>query len=1107
MLDMKRVFAVIAVAVGLATCAIADTWTDSETGITWTYTASGSSAFVGDGIGAAIDTDTVGSIAIPAKINNLAVKSIQKQAFVNCAKITHVTIPNGVTNVGVGAFHNCSSLKSAVIPASVEVFRSSPFWNCTSLASVVFYGEEAPTTASYVFPGVPSTCTVYVSKKSEGWDVPIPGTWKGVGIDFLEESGVKEETIDGVTWSYRVVNGAAEVYNGTTAAISPKPTGAVKVPASLGGLDVKSVGENAFVECDQMTAVTIPDGVTNVGGWAFESCSALESVNMPDCVTNIGEYAFQECVALADVTIPKGVQHVSTGTFYWCSGLFSVNISDNLSVIGEEAFSGCTSLTSVYIPASVTLISELAFSECSALSSLVFEDGVVDIEAAAFSGCTSLTSVELPDSVMNVGNLAFSGCSSLMSVTLSKRLAEVPDSMFSGCYNLTNITIPDCVQRIGEWAFSGCTSLNSVEIGDGVKSIGDCAFHSCSCLASVSFYGDAPSMGDDVFYDVPVECIAYVQETSSGWGVEIPGKWNGLVIEYDPTVRLKEAVIDGVTWTYRLVSGGVELYGSAYNPPATPLSSGKLTIPSKLDGREVKSIGPDAFFGCDAITGLVIPSSVTNIGNRAFQQCYALESVTIPDSVTTLGESVFYYCSALKSAKIGKGVKNIGDWTFHACMALGDLAIGSGVTNIGAYAFAECGSLESVTIPDNVKSIGESAFSGCGALEEVLIGKGVTDIGDWAFQLCSSLGSVAIPANVKRVGERAFGGCSSLKRVDFLGDAPTFVEAPFEYVDESCVVYVPKAASGWSDSVTDNWSELETVRVDGTPQPGPVGPVNPPGPGPTPVPCYVAIKESDIVEPFAAEKAVVLPGAAYDGCDLVALVELKLAKVNAKKGTGKVSGTVTDLKGKRHTIKARKLEGLDGKTPQTVTLDVKDYGEMTVRIGGLDFAGTMGGKYHVQSAEVGGPWTKDAVSVSVFTNDVAAFPGWVLEDLLPINEGANVVNGKWIFNKAASVKWTKVKAGVVALVEEMGTGKGLVVDVSKGRTNLSGLKLTYTPKKGTFKGSFYVYSLQNGGKSTKLKKYTMNVTGAVVDGTGVGFASCRRPEVVWPVMVVSVDAK
>jgi len=127
----------------------------------------------------------------------------------------------------------------------------------------------------------------------------------------------------------------------------------------------------------------------------------------------------------------------------------------------------------------------------------------------------------------------------------------------------------------------------------------------------------------------------------------------------------------------------------------------------------------------------------------------------------------------------------------------------------------------------------------------------------------------------------------------------------------------------------------------------------------------------------------------------------------------------------------------------------------------------------------------------------------VLLGLLPSEETATVnKKGKWTFAKAASVKWAKPKkdAEHTELYDEV-SGKDLIVDTSKNKTNKSALKLTYTPKKGTFKGSFKVYALEGTGKKTKLKKYTISVNGVVVDGVGYGTATCKKPSVTWSVTV------
>ena len=265
-------------------------------------------------------------------------------------------------------------------------------------------------------------------------------------------------------------------------------------------------------------------------------------------------------------------------------------------------------------------------------------------------------------------------------------------------------------------------------------------------------------------------------------------------------------------------------------------------------------------------------------------------------------------------------------------------------------------------------------------------------------------------------------------------------------------------------------------------------------------PGYEVIEEKDITEPYAAPKAVTLKGVVYDGGDVAGVVELKLGKVNDRKGTSKVSGSFTGLDGKKITLKAATVENIDGTAPASVSLDVKGRGTMTVTIGDDRFAGSLG-EWHVQSDAVGGDGGNPKIGVVVEANDLSKFPGSVLEALLPDGEPFAVVGGKWKFAKAASVKWAKPKkdAPLPEIYDEE-SGKGLIVDTSKGN-NLSGLKLTYTPKKGTFKGKFTVYALEGEGKATKLKKYKVGVTGVVVGGVGYGEATCKKPAVRWTVTV------
>ena len=142
----------------------------------------------------------------------------------------------------------------------------------------------------------------------------------------------------------------------------------------------------------------------------------------------------------------------------------------------------------------------------------------------------------------------------------------------------------------------------------------------------------------------------------------------------------------------------------------------------------VTNIGDCALMGCKSLTNINIPNSVTNIGHAAFAFCRSLTNIDIPNNVTNIGEGAFYFCKSLTNINIPNNVTNIGDKTFHNCCSLTNINIPSGVTNIGVYAFANCLLLTSINIPDGVTNIGHAAFGGCRSLTSINIPSSVVNI-------------------------------------------------------------------------------------------------------------------------------------------------------------------------------------------------------------------------------------------------------------------------------------------------------------------------------------------------------------------------------------------
>ena len=221
-------------------------------------------------------------------------------------------------------------------------------------------------------------------------------------------------------------------------------SGPLRIPATYNGLPVKSIGSSAFIFCDNLTSVTIPDSVTSIGASAFRDCSSLTSINIPDGVPNLSPWVFWGCSSLTNVTIP-----------------------DSVTSIGDKAFEDCSSLTSVTIPDSVISIGDYAFSECSSLGNLTLGSNVASIGDQGFYR-TGIASLTIPKSMVFMGEEAFRECGRLISVTSEALIAPAINSSFgSGTFRdigATRITVP--AGSSGYGSFYGGMSVDIISNGD-----------------------------------------------------------------------------------------------------------------------------------------------------------------------------------------------------------------------------------------------------------------------------------------------------------------------------------------------------------------------------------------------------------------------------------------------------------------------------------------------------------------------------------------------------------------------------------------------------------------------------------------------------------------
>ncbi|WEK83186.1 MAG: leucine-rich repeat domain-containing protein [Mycoplasma sp.] len=101
--------------------------------------------------------------------------------------------------------------------------------------------------------------------------------------------------------------------------ISPHDKAQVKgdivIPAKVGNKTVTGIKNGAFVSCNSLKSITIPNSAKIIETGSFFGCISLVSVNISNGLTSIGNQAFEECWSLASITIPNSVTTISYRTF------------------------------------------------------------------------------------------------------------------------------------------------------------------------------------------------------------------------------------------------------------------------------------------------------------------------------------------------------------------------------------------------------------------------------------------------------------------------------------------------------------------------------------------------------------------------------------------------------------------------------------------------------------------------------------------------------------------------------------------------------------------------------------------------------------------------
>ena len=570
------------------------------------------------------------------------------------------------------------------------------------------------------------------------------------------------------------------------------------------GEGVTNIMESAFVECDNLTSVTIPGSVERIGGEAF-SWSGLTSVIIPEGVESIGERAFSFC-NLTSVIISEGVESIGREAFCSCRDLESIVIPTSIRSIGGDAFWDTPWYENEDNWTGQSLYLNNALIEVKTGFSGHYEvrPGATVIADEAFAGCSLLMGVTLPESMTNIGIVAFSDCVSLKELTYNAIDCEITTDWrwLIGWSNVTTLTIGEKVKRIPQVAldeWSGVETLNyqatdcrelplvswrdlkQVTIGNAVTSIPDGMFSGCQSLTGLQLPAGLKRIGNNAFEETGLVTMDIPA------GVDSIGAYafsNCRNLQYAAlpagAISIGSYAFNGCSaLTGITVPEGIKTLADGTFSSCSSLTT--LNIPAGVD-----SIGAYAFSGCRNLQYVALPTGLAGIGSRAFDGCSALTNITLPEGVKTIADGTFYGCTNLTTLAIPTGVDSIGreafkgctglvsltlpegiktlaDGTFYGCSSLATLTIPAGVGSIGWQAFYNCTGLTSLTLPEGLKSLGDEVLRGCSAVTTITIPENVTSIGNRAFYDCNGLTALELPASVTNVGQEIVGWCTNLR--------------------------------------------------------------------------------------------------------------------------------------------------------------------------------------------------------------------------------------------------------------------------------------------------------------------------------------------------------
>ncbi len=687
------------------------------------------------------------------------VLTVPGQIFYNCKNLSKVKFGKSVTTIGGNSFKFCYSLEDMNIPNTVKTIGGSAFYNCTALKNLTI-GASVETINAYAF----YECTSLT-------EVTIPSKVKNIGESVFNKCTALAKVYfnaDSCETCGQFPESVVTAYIGDNVKNIPNNTfrSCKNLVDIKWGSSIEVIGSSTFVGCTSLKEIIIPSSIKEIQENAFYGCTSLESVKLSESIETLGSQVFYNC-AFSEIVIPESLKSLNPSCFNKAGNLKTVYYNAKECEMAYTSSAFPKSVEQLYLGETVEVIPPSCFEGLSGLSDLKLPESLQTIGKKAFYGCTGISELTIPAKVTKIGESAFDGCSSIEKVyyaaenckvegrglyvkseelTIDKNVRSIVGSSLPYGVKVLNYNAINCDDFT---ARPFASTLETINIADGVQRIPANSFGS-SALKEIFIPASVKEIGEFAF------------GKKDSWD----GQCSALEKVITPSI---EAWLD--------IS-----FANQYSNPiyfCKSLTVGetqarKLTIPAGTE-----AINAYAFYNCESLLTITLPSSLKRVGNSAFTGCKALQRAIFPDVESCLSINYESYSARFENSNSCKLYINNEEF------APVDLVWPESINPIPDYVLYNNKTLKSVTIPDNITAIGEGSFY-ISSLNTVSIGNSVERIGKYAFYSCY-LSSVTIPRSVTSIEQGAFYGCSRMYSVKFLNSILTIGKDAFNIAQRASV--------------------------------------------------------------------------------------------------------------------------------------------------------------------------------------------------------------------------------------------------------------------------------------------------------------------------------